>query len=304
MIKIDEKQKLIMDVAKECFNKQGLQFTSIYDIVKTCKISKATFYKHFSTKEDLVYEILAYSNKKFLSRARAIDENLEINNKDKLKKKIILVWEYLISNTPFNLFIIENFSQIKGQPMYKFKETIRDNLLSEYHKSLTTLYGDEIESIVWEIIFLIDSLVHEFTLIMRIKKEEFEPNFVGDYVIRIIDMTIKELKKVPSVIDKTFFYDHNGDLENNLFSSEQLLIYKTIKEIKDLIVKHDTVIDQKKLTEAINMVEKEVELGLYNSLIMDAMLSLLEKEKSLKIEIAIFNRLKSKLGDVAHEGNK
>ena len=304
MIKIDEKQKLIMDVAKECFTKQGLQFTSIYDIVKMCKISKATFYKHFSTKEDLVYEILAYSNKNFLSRARAIDGNLKTNNKDKLKKKIILVWEYLISNTPFNLFIIENFSQIKGQPMYKFKETIRDNLLSEYHKSLTTLYGDKIEPIVWEMVFLIDSLVHEFILIMRIKKEEFEPNFVSDYVIRIIDMTINELKKVPSVIDKSFFYDQNADVSDNLFSSEQLLIYKTIGEIKDLIIKNETVIDQKKLTEAINMVEKEAKLGLYNSLIMDAMLSLLEKEKSLKIEIAIFNRLKSKLGDVAHEGNK
>ncbi|MBU3160813.1 TetR/AcrR family transcriptional regulator [Clostridium frigoris] len=304
MIKIDEKQKLIMDVAKECFTKQGLQFTSIYDIVKTCKISKATFYKYFSTKEDLVDEILAYANKKFLSSARAIDENIEINNKDKLKKKIILVWEYLISNTPFNLFIIENFSQVKGQPMYKFKEIIRNNLLSEYYKSLTTLYGDEIESIVWEIIFLIDSLVHEFTLIMRIKKEEFEPSFVSDYVIRIIEMTINELKKVPVVIEKSFFYSENGDASDKLFLSEQLLIYKTIGEIKDLILRHDTIIEQKKLTEAINMVEKEAELGLYDSLIMDAMLSLLEKEKSLKIQIAIFNKLKSKLGDDTREGNK
>jgi len=37
---------------------------------------------------------------------------------------------------------------------------------------------------------------------------------------------------------------------------------------------------------------------------MDAMLSFLEKEKSLKIEVAIFNNLKSKLGDDTREGNK
>ncbi|MCB2292641.1 hypothetical protein LGK95_03705 [Clostridium algoriphilum] len=157
---------------------------------------------------------------------------------------------------------------------------------------------------MWELVLLIDSLVHEFILIMRIKKEEFEPNFVGDYVIRIIDMTMEELKKVPSVIDKSFFYSENGDMEDNLFSSERLLIFKTIKEIKDLIVKHDTSIDKKKLTEAVNMIEKEAKLGLYNSLIMDAMLSFLEKEKSLKIEIAIFNKLKNKLGADACEGNK
>ncbi len=301
---MDEKQKLIMDVAQECFNRQGLQFTSIYDIVKTCKISKATFYKHFSTKEDLVYEILSYSNKNFLSKARAIDNNLEINNKDKLKKKIILVWEYLISTTPFNMFIMQSFTQIKGEPTDKFRKAIRDNLLSEYRKSLLTLYGDEIESIVWELIFQIDSLVHEFILIMRVKKEEFEPDFVGDYVIRIIDMTIEELKKAPIVIDKSIFYSEKDKFCDNLFSDEELLLLKTIKEIKQLIVKHDTVIDQKKLTEAINMVEKEAKLGLYNSLIIDAMLLFLDKEKSLKIQIAILNKLKSKLGDEDRECNK
>ena len=241
---MDEKQKLIMDVAQECFDRQGLQFTSIYDIVKTCKISKATFYKHFSTKEDLVYEILSYSNKNFLSRARAIDNNIgtnnknyiETNNRDKLKKKIILIWEYLLSTTPFNTFIIQSFTQIKGQSTDKFRKAIRDNLLSEYHKSLITLYGDEIESVVWELVFLIDSLVHEFILIMRLKKEEFEPDFVGDYVIRTIDMTIEELKRVPPVIDKSFFYSEKDNACDNLFSSEETLLLKTIKEIKNIII--------------------------------------------------------------------
>ena len=64
------------------------------------------------------------------------------------------------------------------------------------------------------------------------------------------------------------------------------------------------VIEQKKLTEAVNMVENEAKLGLYNSLIMDAMLSFLEKEKLLKTQIAILNSLKSKLGDEVREGNK
>jgi len=141
-------------------------------------------------------------------------------------------------------------------------------------------------------------------LIMRLKKEEFEPNFIGDYVIRMIDMTIEELKGVPSMIDRSFFYSAQDNTDGDLFSSEKLLILKTIKDIRELILKHDTVTQQKKLTEAVNMVEKEVRSGLFNSLIMDAMLSFLEKEKSLKIQVAILNNLKSKLGDDVLEGNK
>ncbi|WP_423237166.1 TetR/AcrR family transcriptional regulator [Desulfonispora thiosulfatigenes] len=59
-------------------------------------MSKATFYKYFATKEDLANEILSYSSKRFSNRARAIDNNLESNVKEKLQRKIILIWEYII----------------------------------------------------------------------------------------------------------------------------------------------------------------------------------------------------------------
>ncbi|OOM73418.1 TetR/AcrR family transcriptional regulator [Clostridium sp. BL-8] len=294
---MDEKQKLIMDVAQEHFNRKGLQSTSIDEIVKVCKISKATFYKYFSTKEDLANEILSYSSKKFLSSAKAIDNNLEINDKERLKKKIILIWEYILYDRRLNIEIIENFSEDESKSISKLKNIIKNTILDEYSKSLIIVYGEEIKSIVWELIFLIDSLVHEFVLIMRIKNEKFEPDFVGDYIIRMIDITIENLKGIKPMIDKSVIYYLEDNVDDNLYSSEKALFLETIKKLKELIQKDAALVRQNKLIEATNKLEEEAKAGLYDSLMMDALLSFLEKEKVLKAEVSILNNLKNKLGD-------
>ena len=294
---MDEKQKLIMDVAQEYFNRKGLQSTSIDEIVKVCKMSKATFYKYFSTKEDLAYEILSYSNKKFLNSAKAIDNSFEISDKERLKKKIILIWEYLFYDSPLNIVIINKFSEDKSKQTNKLKNIRKNTILDEYSKSLIVVYEDEIKSIMWELVFLIDSLVHEFILIMHIKNEKFEPDFVGDYIIRMIDLTIENLKGIPPMIDKSVIYYLEDNVDDNLNSSEKVLFFETIKKLKELIQKDVVLVRQNKLIEAANKLEEEAKAGLYDSLMMDALLSFLEKEKALKAEVSILNSLKNKLGD-------
>jgi AcrR family transcriptional regulator len=296
-----EKQKLIMDIAQECFNRKGLQYTSIDEIVKACKMSKATFYKYFSTKEDLANEILSYSSKKLLCRAKAIDNNLEIHAKEKLKKKIILIWEYILYDSNLNIEIIEKFSEDKYQSINKLKKIRKNIILDEYHKSLIAVYGDEIESTVWEIVLLIDSLVHEFVLITSIKNEKFKPDFVGDYIIRMIDITIEALKGVQPMIEKSIIYYIEDNVEDNLYSSEDALFFETIKKLKELIKTDAALIRQNKLIEAVNKLEEEAKAGLYDSLMMDALLSFLEKEKALKAEVSILNKLKNKLGVMLNE---
>lgn len=295
---MDEKQKLILDVGRECFNMKGLQATSIDDIVKKCKISKATFYKYYSTKDDLANEILLYSNKTFLNSAKVIDDDIEITSKEKLKRKIILVWEYLLYDSKLNVEIIERFSERNGEEgASKFKNIRKNKILDEYCKSLKVAYGEDIELIIWELAFLVDSLVHEFILITRLKNEKFKPDFVGDYIIRMLDMTIDKLKDSITMIDKSTIYFLEEDEEKSLQSSEKAMFFNTIENIKEIIKKKEGLNNQSKLIEAVDKLEEEAKKGLFDSLMMDALLAFLEKEKTLKAQVVILNNLKNKLGD-------
>lgn len=295
---MDEKQKLILDVGRECFNMKGLQATSIDDIVKRCKISKATFYKYFSTKDDLANEILLYSNKTFLNSAKVIDEDIKINTKEKLKRKTILVWEYLLYDSKLNVEIIERFSETKGdEGVSKFKNIRKNKILDEYCKSLRNAYGEDIEPIIGELIFLVDSLVHEFILITRLKNEKFKPDFVGDYIIRMVDMTIDKLKDSVPMIDKATIYFLEEIEGQSLQASEKAMFFNTIENIKEIIKMKTGLNNQSKLIEAIDKLEEEAKKDLFDSLMMDALLAFLEKEKTLKAQVIILNNLKNKLGD-------
>lgn len=295
---MDEKQKLILDVGRECFNMKGLQATSIDDIVKRCKISKATFYKYFSTKDDLANEILLYSNKTFLSSAKVIDDDIKINAKEKLKRKTILVWEYLLYDSKLNVEIIERFSETNGEEgASKFKNIRKNKILDEYCKSLRTAYGEDIESIIWELTFLVDSLVHEFILITRLKNEKFKQDFVGDYIIRMVDMTIDKLKDYTPMINKATMYFLEGNEKESFQSSEKAMFFNTIENIKEIIKKEGTLNNQSKFIEAVDKLEEEAKKGLFDSLMMEALLAFLEKEKILKAQVTILNNLRNKLGD-------
>jgi AcrR family transcriptional regulator len=295
---LDEKQKLIMDVAQKSFHRQGFEFTSIDEIVKACKISKATFYKYFSTKEDLAYELLAYSNKRFLCSAKAIDGYAEIDPKVRLKNKIIAIWEYILYIRNLNALTVEKYSEVKVERINRLKKIIRNNMLEEYHKSLIAVYGEEIEQIVWELIFTIDGLTHEFILINRFNHREFHRDFVGDYIIRNIDITIDNIKYVSPMIHKSTIYITEENEDNKPHSSEEALFYDTIKKLREHIEKDTTHLRQKKLIQAVNKLEEEANTGSYDSFMMEAMLSYLQNEKTLKAEVAVLNNLKNKLGAV------
>ena len=290
-----EKQKLIIDVAQKLFDNKGLQFTSIEDIVKECKISKTTFYKYFATKEDLMSGIWEYSNNKFLSDVKEIEDNKEIDLKEKLKRKIILMWDHVAFSSSFNNYLTKRFTEVKEQSISKMRKEVRNSILEGYHDALIKIYGNKIEKIIWELIFLLDSLINEFVLITRIHEKKLEKDFVADYIIRTLEIHIKNLKDNVPIIEKNIFFE--GEIEkDNSYSSEKALFFHGVKNIKELINNNYDLKGQKRLMQAVNNIEKEAQSEGYDSLIMDAMICFLEKESILKAEARIIYKLKNKIG--------
>ena len=50
-------RSIILDAAAELFAKKGYQATSVDDIVQSASMVKGTFYYHFRSKDDIVYEL-------------------------------------------------------------------------------------------------------------------------------------------------------------------------------------------------------------------------------------------------------
>ncbi|MGL5642877.1 MAG: TetR/AcrR family transcriptional regulator [Paraclostridium sp.] len=295
---MNSKQEVIIEVAQKCFNTQGVKYTSIDDIVKECKISKSTFYKYFSTKEDLVWEMLSYSSKKFSNSSILIDTDDTRTPYEKLKAKINLVLDYLKSNSSFNSHIIGEFLEIKGSSLIDIRDNLRSNIINCYKTPLILIYGEEINPFIWELIFVIDSLVHEFNLVMKINKRNISEEYIFEFITRQIDLNIENLKCNKSIINETIFYSIDKIGESNYKDSIKNVFINVVHSIKDYIKLNEN----NKLYDAIIKIEDEFNLGNYNSLTMDAMIAYLEKQEPIREYAAKLSRLTAKLGDDIKDG--
>lgn len=288
------KKENIIKIAQDCFNIHGIKNTSIDYIVKECKMSKSTFYKFFPTKEDLIWETIIYSSEKFATTAILLDADDTKTPHEALKEKIQLVLDYLKYNSSFDPNLLEIFSKTKGDNLIEVKNKIKSSILNSYKSSLVLIYGEEIDVFIGDLIFIIDSLVHEFYLVMRMNKRHLSIEYLFEFIIRQIDININYLKTNKSIISESIFYTIDEIGENNYENVLKNTSIHVISSIKELISSNG---ENEKLYDAINKIEEEFNLGNYDSLIMDAMIAYLEKQLFLQKHTNKLSRLLSKLGD-------
>lgn len=288
------KKENIIKIAQDCFNIHGIKNTSIDYIVKECKMSKSTFYKFFPTKEDLIWETIIYSSEKFATTAILLDADDTKTPHEALKEKIQLVLDYLKYNSSFDPNLLEIFSKTKGDNLIEVKNKIKSSILNSYKSSLVLIYGEEINVFIGDLIFIIDSLVHEFYLVMRMNKRHLSIEYIFEFIIRQIDININCLKTNKSIISESIFYTIDEIGENNYENVLKNTSIHVISSIKELISSNG---ENEKLYDAINKIEEEFNLGNYDSLIMDAMIAYLEKQLFLQKHTNKLSRLLSKLGD-------
>jgi AcrR family transcriptional regulator len=65
---MDEQKELILQTASKMFVQSGVRNVSIHDVCSELRISKKTFYVHFSQKEELVDALITYDKQKRLER--------------------------------------------------------------------------------------------------------------------------------------------------------------------------------------------------------------------------------------------
>lgn len=289
------KELLIIEEAKKLFIEKGINNTSIDDISKACKISKATFYKHFENKESVIASILKNYKSNLENRCKNIDSNFDIQSIDKLKQKIITIWEYKYKVYDLSSYVAKELSK-NNEEFYKLQKMNRAYLISEYRKSLLMAYGYNIKDIVWDVIFIIDGLIFEFIILMRNNKQNFDSDFVGDFILNIVENTVNTLNHKKPFMSKDILYGLEG-YENKLTHEDyENYFYQRLNEVKDIVNKDSKIENKNKLLEAIDEIKNQAINNNYHSLTMDAMIAFLATERSLTDKADSLNRIKDKLG--------
>ncbi|WP_054708241.1 TetR/AcrR family transcriptional regulator [Bacillus sp. JCM 19041] len=185
------KQSDIMRVAFHLFSEKGYSATSVQEIVALCKISKATFYKHFSSKKELFFKLLDYRHFLFDSEEHAIDEST-LEPKEKLLKKTKLYMRSLFANRKiYHLipFVMEQeeFRELE-KPMREFK-------IKSYHRLKQNIMGayTKVEPVhIWDLVLLYDAAVKEYVEVGSYNENELDFDHAAQSIVYYMDLLLKK----------------------------------------------------------------------------------------------------------------
>ncbi|WP_169871340.1 TetR/AcrR family transcriptional regulator [Shouchella patagoniensis] len=185
------KQSDIMRVAFHLFSEKGYSATSVQEIVAQCKISKATFYKHFSSKKELFFQLLDYRHFLFDSEEQAIEEST-LEAKEKFLKKTKLYMRSLFVNRKIYHLIPFVMEQ---EEFRELEKPMRDFKIKSYHRLKQNLMGayTKVEPVhIWDLVLLYDAAVKEFVEVGSYNENELDLNHAAQSIVSYMDLLLKK----------------------------------------------------------------------------------------------------------------
>ncbi|MGM0445437.1 MAG: TetR/AcrR family transcriptional regulator [Bacillota bacterium] len=99
-------KELLINKGEKLFSRYGLKKTSIKDLTKSVGIAQGSFYKFFSSKEELYFEIVEQNEREIKNKLLSEDiQKGKVNKKmfhDFLKKAMELIEEYPLIKNMYN----------------------------------------------------------------------------------------------------------------------------------------------------------------------------------------------------------
>jgi len=169
----DEKQRQVIETGKELFFRYGIKRVTVEEICREARVSKMTFYKHFSNKYELVKKIIDLLIAENLIRYREVMKRTDISFEEKVRLTI----------------------QMKMEGINEFGDAFYDDYLVQNEPELASYIQAKSSSVLTEILKDYVEAQHRGDI-----RKDIKPEFIHYFLNHIFDIAKdKELLKL---------YDH------------------------------------------------------------------------------------------------
>ncbi|WP_297521685.1 TetR/AcrR family transcriptional regulator [uncultured Clostridium sp.] len=292
-----EKRNDILHAAVYLFSNKGFTATSVQDIASHCNISKATIYKLFKSKEDLLIQIFKYLNKQIFLLVENIDLEGCMSDIEKFEEKLYVFFEHLSSKKEFTLMIYQDQTILRAE---EFKKILIDSkfcILNWFKAILLDTYGKEIEPIIWDITLSLAGLVKEFSQIFVTREFLIKDlREVSKYIVRdisaIVKININEEPLIPSEVICGMNFNTDSFFNKDLLLEEASLL---IDSLKSIIKNSKAIINKEEINEAIDTLVLEQNSKTSRRYIIDGLFLYLLKYSELEKDVLFLKQIYRKL---------
>ena len=292
-----EKKNQIIHAAVYLFSNKGFSSTSVQDIASYCNISKATIYKIFKSKEDILIEIIKYLNKQTLLLVENIDLNPNMTNLEKFEEKLFVFFEHLANKKDFTIMVYQDQSVAKADAFQEIFIKSKFFILNWFKEILLDTYGEVLKPNIWDIVLALAGLMKEFAQISIMKDFiVIETRDLAKHIVKTISLLIEH-----TIGDKPLIpFDSMTCLDAHKYKliSRDLLLDEAnslINKLKSTIHNSKSILNKEELFEALDSIQVERTSEVPRKYLIEGLILYLAKYKELEKDILHLSQIYKKL---------
>lgn len=189
---MNEKKAAVLRAAKKLFAQKGYHNVAMQAIAEECKMSKASIYKLFQSKEDLLLALIKFRKHEMLNKSAVINTETSLTPKERFAKKIALEITEFSENRQFINFI-SNEGSSPDTAVFKMHLKETKSMIISWHKdSIIQAYGEEVEPFIWDIVIIFHGLMREFLFLVGTGKAQPDVKTIPPFIMSVLDLFIEK----------------------------------------------------------------------------------------------------------------
>ena len=277
---MDRKTEILM-VAKRKFAEFGFQQVSMQSIAEDCKISKASIYKLFSSKEELLNELIKNNHEQLRNKAALIEADKSLTPDIRFERKIVMEIDSFRENKHLIQMLMFSPPFKESSDLHQHMNNVRGILIKWHQDMLLNLYGKKIEPFKWDMTLNLLGLLNPYLKMMADGAILREPAEVAHEVKLVMDVIVADkLTRPPLLNEKHIQLHFHADLPEA--PGKEKLLHTILLQIHEITAND---LQDKSLTEAVDHLEKELAKEEPTSYLIDALLTYLDQHNILKESI-------------------
>lgn len=278
-----QKRQETIDAAIRLFSEKGLASTTVDEIAKEAGVAKGSFYKMFESKDVLLSEVLTQFFDSMQEMTDYVILLADMTAKEKIEKHCQLTLEHVFEQRHFFLSVVSphDMSSANVVKMNSSLATFEKQIMNLTKKLLLSVYGEEIEPFVWDIVIAFHSLFREYAFQFIHVQQNPIPD-VSKLISEILDIIIQYFRerRIKSVVTYELRLKLESVEDNAVDKGNQILeLFRLIENKADSL--HIDTQSKKEVIEAIAYLKEEANRNSPRIVIMKSLLNYLKDHHPL-----------------------
>ncbi|WP_176215176.1 TetR/AcrR family transcriptional regulator [Cytobacillus gottheilii] len=254
------KRKLhVMDIAHHLFIEKGFQATSIQEILESSRISKGTFYNYFSSKSELLIEIIKWLHEKLEDERSSMLIGADLKDKSVFCRQVVIQMKNNKRNKLLNLYR-EIFAS-KDAELVRFIKHRQVMEIRWLMKRFSDICGEDKKPYLLDCAIMFLGIIHQ-----NIQYNRLDEDTENDNIERVIEYSVNRILYMveevslheaqlldPAIINKWLPTHSKEEIE---FSERIELLHAQLQNI--IHNSHFDTEEKDRLTELIEFIKEEL----------------------------------------------